>query len=520
MNLFKNKYLWIIAIITLVHLSILGNAFTWLEHNDIEEGRAIAKLGNVSPIFYKPFGETTFYRPVVILINSLDNIFWGKNPLGYHLTNLILHLVVAISFTYFCKVFWKLKDNLALLGMLILGVHPYSVFIVSSIVERQESLMVLFIIWTIYFYANSRLAKFKYAGFVSVLFFALALFTKETAIVITPALIVFWEVVNKNKFFKKDIFLWLAYTVVLIFYLALRLKAVPGIWNISTNFQSVNQWLGTRILLMGRFLLGLFNPIFSGINDSYRLVGLNNIFVFAAIAIILGMVILVVKRGIKDDISKSLIILTILLMPALDIIPVPRVASPHYGYLPLISFAIIPLVVINKLNGKLQKLGYATVFIWILICGINTFKSGFVFKNDLTLFSTELKKDSHYPEGNFYMGNYYLNKGDLDAAKKYYENVLNQPDKNYKGYLDLRAFKVNMGIIKAKEGNSGAALALFEDAKEGATGKTLDQIIYDEAVVYFGQKNYKAVVELLSDKANTMENPNVRLLLMDAQERI
>jgi 4-amino-4-deoxy-L-arabinose transferase-like glycosyltransferase len=41
-------------------------------------------------------GAHVLYRPVYLYSYALDYAIWGTNPFGYHLTNLLLHLVVAL----------------------------------------------------------------------------------------------------------------------------------------------------------------------------------------------------------------------------------------------------------------------------------------------------------------------------------------------------------------------------------------------------------------------------------------
>ena len=41
------------------------------------------------------------YLPLTYLSLSLDHAIWGLNPLGYHLTNIMLHFINA-SLLYFC----------------------------------------------------------------------------------------------------------------------------------------------------------------------------------------------------------------------------------------------------------------------------------------------------------------------------------------------------------------------------------------------------------------------------------
>ena len=41
-------------------------------------------------------GESPYYRPLVISSFAFEHMFYGDNPFGYHIDNLILHFMVVI----------------------------------------------------------------------------------------------------------------------------------------------------------------------------------------------------------------------------------------------------------------------------------------------------------------------------------------------------------------------------------------------------------------------------------------
>src|SRR6266545_7658058 len=77
----------VLLVVAVIHFSYLPNGFTWLDHNDIEEGHGYLPFNEVYKAFILPFGETSFYRPVVVILNSIDHTFYGNWPIGYHVTN-------------------------------------------------------------------------------------------------------------------------------------------------------------------------------------------------------------------------------------------------------------------------------------------------------------------------------------------------------------------------------------------------------------------------------------------------
>jgi protein O-mannosyl-transferase len=116
---------------------------------------------------------TTFhlgpYQPLSWFTLGFDYLFWGMNPFGYHLTNLMLHAANAVFFYYVSRrllsIAWSIPDEAgqsqlgfsAALAALLFAIHPLRVESVVWVTERRDVLSGLFYMGTIYAYlrANS-----------------------------------------------------------------------------------------------------------------------------------------------------------------------------------------------------------------------------------------------------------------------------------------------------------------------------------------------------------------------------
>src|SRR5947207_10109410 len=101
---------------------------------------------------------------------AIDYLFWGLNPFGYHLTNLIIHAVNAI-FVYFIsrrllstalsiandKESWRLSMSAAFAALLF-AIHPLRVESVAWATERRDVLSGCFFLWAIYCYLRAALS--------------------------------------------------------------------------------------------------------------------------------------------------------------------------------------------------------------------------------------------------------------------------------------------------------------------------------------------------------------------------
>jgi cytochrome c-type biogenesis protein CcmH/NrfG len=75
----------------LPYLNALNNPFVYDDHDTVIANPSLIDLSNVTFLFlYSPF------RPVVNLSYALDRWLWNYRPLGFHLTNILLHASVVV----------------------------------------------------------------------------------------------------------------------------------------------------------------------------------------------------------------------------------------------------------------------------------------------------------------------------------------------------------------------------------------------------------------------------------------
>ncbi|MFH1772558.1 MAG: hypothetical protein ABH872_07045 [Candidatus Omnitrophota bacterium] len=181
----------------------LNGEFIWDDDILIEDNILIRDISHIPDIFTKinisaSTGKTFhFYRPLQILTYMFDYHIWKFNPLGYHLTNISLHILTALSLYLFVLILLKDKA-VSLTASILFLIHPVHTEAVAYIAGRADPLSALFLslclgMYLKYFETN------KLSFFVISLFsYALALISRENTIVI-PFLILVYHFCFRKK---------------------------------------------------------------------------------------------------------------------------------------------------------------------------------------------------------------------------------------------------------------------------------------------------------------------------------
>jgi protein O-mannosyl-transferase len=129
------------------------------------------------------------YFPLVYTMFRFEHYWWGLNPTGYHVVNILLHIANAL-------LLWRMLARLRVPGAWLAGaifaLHPVQVESVAWITERKNVLMGLFFLLTIRAWVEFVDKQTKHRWFfyvLALLLYALALFSKTTACTLPAALL-------------------------------------------------------------------------------------------------------------------------------------------------------------------------------------------------------------------------------------------------------------------------------------------------------------------------------------------
>lgn len=328
---------------------------------------------NLWRCFSEPVADT-FYRPLLIVSFIIDAHLGGLNPFVYHLSNVVLHI---LSTLVLYRLLLKLNctNNSAALLSLLFTVHPVLTHAVAWVPGRNDVLLGLFSLLSFLFLLKYLEHKtLKTLGY-HFLFFACALLSKETAVILplVYGAILFYSR-SSIKDCAKPVIGWL---VLALLWFLIKTSVVPDT-KIPGNkvFLDVLEDMGPAFLIYLGKLIWPFNAsVIPTIKNTSLIPGIISLILLVSSGFV---------AGIKN---KRLVLTAALLFFSGLILPVFFRASGNLGehyehriYLPLVGFILF----ISQLQINFEtKLARQITVVIILAMGTITFVRSGIYGSPL-----------------------------------------------------------------------------------------------------------------------------------------
>ena len=141
---------------------------------------------NLKLYFTTPFQD--LYTPMTMVSLMADHLLFAKEPLGYHIHNLLLHMVCTGTIYFIFRKF-GIRPFLAFAGSLFWALNPQKVESVIWVTERKDVLSGAFAVLSFFFFMRS--AEKKNIPVLSTILAVLALLTKPSTVPLPGVMIVF-----------------------------------------------------------------------------------------------------------------------------------------------------------------------------------------------------------------------------------------------------------------------------------------------------------------------------------------
>lgn len=443
-----------------------------------------------------------YWIPLTWISYAVDYRFWGMNPTGYHLTNIIIHsvnaaLLVVITdrlFTwrpeFLCGVLPDTPADsgrglrygaLLLFVALLWGIHPARVESVAWATERKDVLNGFFLLGSLYFYLQYSMLKMQGSDMnvllrpylLSLLFFTGSVMSKPLGVVFPPLLFLLdWFPLGRIRrgevvriLLEKIPYLLLAGGVAAV---TIIMGEGQGAYIPLSEFP-----LSARVVVIGNALFEYVRLLLypAGIITYYHLPQVipQSYIYKAAIAFVLLAVSFFFGRG-KPWLIATLLAFLIPLLPVLQLFPngLQPALCTRYTYLPTLLPTIMIVLLIGKGFGRLSAgfprsapLLAGGVVILLFYYGMVTQRLIGDWKNSGT-FWTRVIETQPFERAYFYRGLYYADEGRFPEAVQDYSSTLDLLAAEHSPEIyNLYAFR---GEAFAKAGRYPEALRDFDAA--------------------------------------------------------
>ncbi len=484
-----HPYAWIFFWGFLIYLQTLFFNFTYLDDNllILKNFPFISNLSNIAEafkkdIFLQPFGGS-YYRPLVTLSFMLDAQIGGNAPFIYHLTNVILHLLVAcLLFLFLLRL--RYPKELALFFSLIFAIHPVLNQAVAWIPGRNDSLLTIFVLLSFIAFLNF-LDKSRLAYFWHLLFFALALFTKETAVMLPLLCILYLKIINQKKLFSlvslNLIAGWIAIMLPCFFIRRLALNAAIGnadydiAKSVLINFPAVVPYIGK---IFFPFKLSVL-PILQDTPFAYGII---------AVVILASFLIFSKNKRINLIIFGVSWFLLFLLPSFIQSVSGVANFPEHRIYLPVLGVIILFLEIdylkLFKFNGKILLIVAIAVIIFFSSITIFHCEN---FRNRISFWKSAVKTSPASAFNHNNLGSMYYLEGALDKAEAEWKKAaeLNPGERLVHG---------NLGLLYMIRGQLAEAQAEYK--KELEINPYYDNVYFNLGLLYYRQGKLKEAADL------------------------
>jgi len=445
------KYYVLLAVVAFgVHANSLKNDFVFDDESVVLGDPTIKTLSSIPKYitaqegFHKVIGR--YYRPLVSASYAIDYSLWEFNPFGYHLTNIIIHvintlLLFKLLLLIFCPGESKISETkiyVILFCSIIFAVHTIHTEAVAWISGRTDSLCFTFFAAAfIYYIKYSAERKTSYLIWVC-LYYTFSLLAKEMTITF-PVLVIMYDLIVKREFnkggFRKKFAVYLVLILISVVYIFLRWLILKNVPERDTYFYFYGKDTFVTALTMLPALLLYFKLTFIPVNLVYHYSGylpyessIASVSVIAAVMFIVVMAVLAFYFVRKIPfVTFCITFFFVSLLPVINIVPTMNFMAERFLY---ITSVIVPLLGITLFikygNERNKKLFYAVFGLIILLYSYLTVLRNEDWKDNDTLFLSAEGKPGTITYVN--IGNIYANKQQYDKAEGYYRKAIDLRD--------------------------------------------------------------------------------------------
>jgi len=446
-------------------------------------------------------------RPVTYWTFALNYQLGGLDVFGYHLFNIVIHLVNALLIYALsritlscCRINWSsphLAGTIPFLVALLFAAHPLQTQAVTYINQRFTSLATTFYLAALLLYVVARSTeqvRVRWGSYgLALLLTVAAMKTKSIAFTL-PFMILLYEYFFLNGGWRQR-FIWLAP-------FAMMLLIIPGTlyWLVSTdgvddprgslaqsvnmaNFTGISQWdyLRTQFGVIVTYLRLFFLPAGQNIIPYYPVTpglftpggGIIPLILLAALfCTALRLAVRALRAGQRSSgllVAFGILWFFVSISMSSSLIPLDTMMLEYRVYLPSFGFflAVTVAIAVAVDNGRIPfRLFIGAAVLVVTLLGTATYARNDIYNDELRLLNDTLEKNPQALSARVGLAVTLLSRGRFDEAifqlARVLEEIPNDPN-----------MRVNMGLALEQVGRIDEAIEQHRKSIELAPGLSL-----------------------------------------------
>jgi hypothetical protein len=353
---------WIIVCLALSVIYIYFRTLnTFPLYDDLYHLRIITGIGENPGLFLHYLDRPVagvWYRPLLLITYLHDYLLWGTNFVGWRITSLGLHMANACMVYYLTMQITR-EEWVAFLAGFIFAVHPIHPESVAYLAGRHDPLAALFYLAAFLSFILYCQSRSRVYGSLSILCFVLALMSKELAITLPLALVVYRLMFTKSadeRISTSGFGLIAIHFFTLMLYLVFRIVAIGDVGGYRDS-------TGTPLVFRPDPLIALFSFIITPVrhflfpfNQSVPYVRL----VRPGLAVVFGVSLLLLSRRAhllrQRSVMFGLVFLCLSVLPTYHLLYIsPQLNNSRYLYLPMIPLSMLAAEFLMTGFGHLKR---------------------------------------------------------------------------------------------------------------------------------------------------------------------
>lgn len=457
----------VIILITILGFAVYGNSITggfiWDDYYVVKDNVYIKNLSYLPDIFskntYAGANIAYFsYRPLVLTTYMINYAICGLDVRAYHLTNILLHVMAALTVYWLLIILYK-DMLLAFLSSALFVIHPIHVEAVTYIAGRADPLSLLFMMTCFILYIKRSQSKGVFTYTLMCLSYSLALLSKENSLIL-PALLLLYHYTFRKKIEFKDFFSILG---LIIAYILLRLAFVEATLPHTSHLTTLAERIPGFFVSLTNYTKLMLLPVSHHTEYGFKLFKITDPKAVLGILILFSLLTYAFKKRKSDNvIFFSILWFFIALLPSSNLYPIPTgYMADHWIYLSSVGvFLLLGDGILSLFRNKNLKIFAVVLAVAAMIFyGYSTVKYNELWKNPILFYASTLKYSPNSERTNASLAMLYSEVGRKKDAIVLYKKAIEINPYYRDPYI-------NLGNLYMEMRDGAKAIELYKKAIE------------------------------------------------------